>query len=515
MTFSIPASVRNMGFHLCAGKGSGKSRLMERVIAWQDFCAGVPVVIFDPFGQTIDNFLDKVRRLPPEKQKHAWQRVRYADLFGNFGYIECFPLLYGHSNESLYTVASRFLEVVAQSDKSLMNAPMHGLNAVLKVDRRTGVLLAAMGWQLSEAEVLLVNPRRFERQIQEAVARFPEAKAAADYFFTEFPKVDSGAWREQTTSYLRKLDLFLDDLQKALYAADAPTIIWQDVAEKRQAVLLDFRHFGGEQKRLAMLWLMTYLLDYIRTKRGATRERPLSLIIDELTFLLNDVAMKDDPLEKDMEELINMLARNANIWLCLAHQEMYQVSEPMQKALLTMGIQCFGSTMDADAAKKLGERFYPYRPHAIKDIETYENYYGSQERVTYLNMHEQKELASRHFLNLGTFRYLLGLPEREGSMAKSLRPVHIKGLDPGQFPNGAVIAEVRRKLAKRHGRPVTDVLKEIAARQESPESQGDGRPMRHRQLPNYHETSLRSVSHGLLGGRISMMRRHNTTFVPV
>ena len=148
----------------------------------------------------------------------------------------------------------------------------------------------------------------------------------------------------------------------------------------------------------------------------------------------------------------------------------------MQKALLTMGIQCFGSTMDADAARKLGERFYPYDAHAIKNVEYYENTYGIHERVTYLNMHEQRELASRHFLNLGTFRYLLGLPEGEGSMAKSLRPVNIKGLDPGQFPNGAVIAEVRRKLAKRHGRAVAEVLKEIAARQESPESRGDERP---------------------------------------
>ncbi len=260
--FAIPAHVRNMGIHLCAGKGSGKSRLMGRMIAWQDFCAGIPVVIFDPFGQTIDNFLDKIRRLPPEKQKHAWQRVRYVDLSGNFGYIECFPLLYRHSNESLYTVASRFLEVVAKSDKSLMNAPMHGLNAVLKVGRRAGILLYAMGFQLSEAEPLLVNPRRFERQIQEAVQRYPdEVKPVADYFFTEFPKVESGAWREQTTSYLRKLDLFLDGVQKALYAAAKPTILWEEVAAKGQAVLLDFRHFGGEQKRFAMLWLMTYLLE--------------------------------------------------------------------------------------------------------------------------------------------------------------------------------------------------------------------------------------------------------------
>jgi hypothetical protein len=129
-------------------------------------------------------------------------------------------------------------------------------------------------------------------------------------------------------------------------------------------VLIDFRHISSEQKRFAMLWVMTYLLEYVRTKRCATRERPISLIIDELTFLLNDVVMKDDPLGKGLEELINLLSRNGNILLCLAHQEMYQLAEPIQKALLTMGIQLFGATMDTDAAKKLAERFYPYNPDA-------------------------------------------------------------------------------------------------------------------------------------------------------
>jgi hypothetical protein len=49
-----------MGIYLPAGRGTGKSRLLGRKIAIQDFLAGFPQVIFDPVGATIDNFLDKV-----------------------------------------------------------------------------------------------------------------------------------------------------------------------------------------------------------------------------------------------------------------------------------------------------------------------------------------------------------------------------------------------------------------------------------------------------------------------
>ena len=50
----LPDESRSMGIHIMAGKGSGKSRLMGRLIAWLDFVRGVPQVIVDPHGPTID-----------------------------------------------------------------------------------------------------------------------------------------------------------------------------------------------------------------------------------------------------------------------------------------------------------------------------------------------------------------------------------------------------------------------------------------------------------------------------
>ena len=56
---ALSRSSRSMGIYLLAGRGTGKSRLLGRKIAMQDFLAGFPQVIFDP-GATIDNFLDAV-----------------------------------------------------------------------------------------------------------------------------------------------------------------------------------------------------------------------------------------------------------------------------------------------------------------------------------------------------------------------------------------------------------------------------------------------------------------------
>src|SRR5947209_9487005 len=75
----LPDNARNMGIHLVAGRGSGKSRLMGRVIAWLDFLRGFPLVVIDPNGGCIDNFLDKLTRLPRAYQEQLWPRVLYVD----------------------------------------------------------------------------------------------------------------------------------------------------------------------------------------------------------------------------------------------------------------------------------------------------------------------------------------------------------------------------------------------------------------------------------------------------
>src|SRR4051794_25329137 len=70
----LPAVSRGMGIFFCATRGTGKSRAIGRCIAYGDLMADVPLVVIDPVGGTIDNLLDKVRRLPPEEQRKIWPR---------------------------------------------------------------------------------------------------------------------------------------------------------------------------------------------------------------------------------------------------------------------------------------------------------------------------------------------------------------------------------------------------------------------------------------------------------
>src|SRR5438128_336980 len=83
----VDDSARAMGYHVMGGPGAGKSRLQGRVTAWGDFVRRVPQLVMDPYGVTIDNFLDKVSRLPQDKQERCYERIRYVNMSGQDGYV--------------------------------------------------------------------------------------------------------------------------------------------------------------------------------------------------------------------------------------------------------------------------------------------------------------------------------------------------------------------------------------------------------------------------------------------
>src|SRR5215216_1665618 len=154
----LPDDARSMGIHIQAGKGSGKSRLMGRLIAWLDFVRGVPLVILDPHGPTIDNFLDKLTRMPRELQERLWQRVLYVDMSGQSGQVIPFPLYYRLGNESLYDISQRYLDVVRKLDPYLQTASVEGWNPLWRTGTYIGMILAGLNFQITEAEKLLQNP---------------------------------------------------------------------------------------------------------------------------------------------------------------------------------------------------------------------------------------------------------------------------------------------------------------------------------------------------------------------
>src|SRR5689334_17339269 len=104
---AIPRSVRDLGVHIAAARGHGKSQLIGSYFVPQDILQGIPTIVIDPIGETINYILSKIARLKSSLQEEIWPHITYIDLAGRSGYVSPFPLYYRLGNESLYEIAQR------------------------------------------------------------------------------------------------------------------------------------------------------------------------------------------------------------------------------------------------------------------------------------------------------------------------------------------------------------------------------------------------------------------------
>lgn len=474
--------IRNRGLHIEAGSGSGKSTL-EALIALKDFSRGVPTVIFDPNGATIDYFLGGLARrvarlawtgqLSPEDQQKLWQRVRYVDMSGKNGYITPFPLYYRLGDESPKDIASRFLEVLLRLDPQLKEAPIQGWNALAKLGSRAGIILAALRGQITEAHSLLNHWESWQARLHDLGNQTtdPGVREAVDFFTKVYPTKWKDQDRERAKSSLEtKLDLFTqDERMRAMFGAAEVGIAWQEVIERGQTVLLDFRHEQNEEaRRFKMLWVFRSFLDYIKA-RGRASGPPVSLIIDELTSLYNfDIRAGADIFASDLDELINQIARDFNVWLTLAHQEAFQIAKTSHKTLMSMGTQILGVTSDWESAEARVKRFCKYDPYRIKRWS--HSWVSSMLYIQRLavdpveyTVEEQDRLATELFTWLGQFEFLIKM---EGDRRGVLIPVTIANQAKEFWADQAFVAKLRQRLAQRDGIPLQKVLEEIDTRQD-------------------------------------------------
>ena len=479
----LPDEARTMGIHIQAGKGSGKSRLMGRGIALHDFKQGVPQVVLDPNGGITDNVLDGLARLPgdhqlsADEQRRLWQRVRYVDMSGKGGYVVPFPLYYRLGQESLNDIASRYLEAIRRLDPELKEAPILGWNALAKLGSRTGMVLAALDCQISEAYGLLNQPKTWQERLQHMAATTPDRglRTAAEFFAREYLQWQPQE-RERAKSALEtKLDMFtLDETMLAMFGASPPGINWREVVDRRQTVLLDFRHEQNmEQRRFKMLWAFDNFVEFIK-HRGRGRHRPVGLIIDEVPALYNfDTQAGADIFASELDELVNQIGRDFRVWLTLAHQEQFQINEKSHKALMTMGTQILGVTSDFESAMTMAQQFFGIDPHRVK---RHERVWMApppmgwppvviDERPVEYTVEEQDRIAADRFQHLGLFQFLVKPAKREGDFTGELIPMTIANLDRGIWNNEELVADLRQRLTKRDGIPTETLLAEIEQRQ--------------------------------------------------
>ena len=457
-----------MGTHIVAGKGSGKSRLMGRIIAFLDFLQGVPTVIFDPHGGTIDNFLDRMLRLPRIYQERFWERVEYIDMSGHWGYVTPMPFYNRFQGESFYDVSQRYLDVVYKLDSYLQTASIQGWNPLWLTGTMAGMVLSALGMQITEAQDLILNPELWKDKLYSIRNLYPELIPAIS-FLLSLSDLRSNEYDRFTSSIRNKLAQFsTDPTLKAMFGANSGLDL-DDLIKARKIFLLDFRYVKGRVRRqFLMEWAFQYFLSYLK-HRGPGRHLPISLVIDELTALFSVQGEEPRLFIADLDDLINVLSRQYSLWLTICHQEHFQLPEVVNKSLMSLGNQIIGVTREREASKELAEYFYRYDPHLVRKYEPiWMNDMGRPFIVDYRSVeftHEEQLLRNSYrFTDLKRFEFLFSPALGEGSVSTELQKVSIDWFDRGLYTQDDVLEDAREKLVKRSGQPVEKIIAEVDRR---------------------------------------------------
>jgi hypothetical protein len=237
---------RSMGVYLLAGRGTGKSRLLGRKIAFGDFLAGFPQVIFDPVGATIDNFLDAVtgflQYVPADDRQVFWDRIIYVDMSGKSGFVSGFPLYYRLGTErSLLEIAERYLQTIIKSNPDLFHAQVLGWPPLHRIGVYCGMALFSLGCQITEAERLLAQPEAFLPRLIHAQTRHPELAEVIAFFRDEYIPMREGERSRLITPFRDKIFTFsLDPTLRAMFGASLPGINWNDAAVPATPCCLTF-----------------------------------------------------------------------------------------------------------------------------------------------------------------------------------------------------------------------------------------------------------------------------------
>jgi hypothetical protein len=342
----------------------------------------------------------------------------------------------------------------------------------------TGMVLSALGYQITEAADLLARPEQWESRFAEAEHRSPEVLPAVAFFRNEYLPMREADRRRLTTPFLDKIFTFsLDPTLRAMFGAPKPGILWQDVAQTGQTVLLDFRHEQDEEtRRFKLLWVFSYLYEWIKT-RGRRDDLPFGLIIDEFAHMTKKVVSGDNLLAKELDEFINIYMRQHTIWFTAAHQELYQIDEQLRNTLLSLGTYILGSTSSMESARELADALFFRDPYWVK---YWRPVYGRRaphkpleviaEEPEFMHLEEQRELFAQRIKRLGRFQFLLRPAIAEGHIGSAVLPLTIREVDRDketneyQFPDLPLMQRLRLALAKQSGIPVKTLLAEQEAR---------------------------------------------------
>jgi hypothetical protein len=459
--------------------GIGKSQFFGRVLAPQDFAAEIPQVIIDPIGSTIDNFLDKVVELstylPRCEAAKLFGRIVYCDMSGSDGFVVPFPLYYRMGSErSLWEIAERYPQALAKSDPSLLTRPIMGWPPLHKISVYTGMILAALGYQITEAASLLQQPEQWEDRFRQAADRYPTV-AEAVAFFRAYRHLRKAERDRLTTAFSEKLfPIGLDRRLQAIFGAPKPGIEWDIVSQKRQTVLIDFRQVRDtEMRRFQLLWVFSYLLEWIKARSRS--QIPFGVIIDKFPALTLKVGTGDNPLATDLDTFIHEYMRQHTIWLTIGLQSPLQLDDQLQQTVLSLGTYLIGQAPTMAAARVLADALYLRDPFWVKHycivpdppprgMTHWPDWHEPPKEPEYMPLEQQTEIFAQRIRRLKQYQFFLRPALDEGTIGTSVYPISIRTIDAGKYPDQGILTPLRKSLAIKSGRKVADLIKEQEAR---------------------------------------------------
>lgn len=476
----LPNAALKLGCHIVGGPGSGKSRLLGRIIGWQAFVRRHPMVILDPSGGIVQNIVDKIERLAPADRKRIWPLIRYVDV-GATDYIVPTPLYTRLGNDTLFAIANRFPAVLKRQDPHLQSAPILGWNSLYECAIYAGQIAAGLGKQLDFVAALIDHPAQYKDELRQVLAAYPETARAVQYF-RELMDPNSGALRERrTASFRNKLLPFLaDPTLLAGLAAPEPGVDWEAVVAQKQLVIIDFQHeLDPDRRQFKMIWWFRSLIDFIKARGMAGRGREIFFVIDEVTQLLGQRAGEGNSiLAEDLEELVAVLARNYGVNLFIAHQNLSQVDERIRNILMQCGTQVIGNIANPDDAEYLARQFLHYDPFQVKkrepvwagvqqsDESGFLLGYSDPEIIDYRNVEftpEEQVLRMMAKFRLPRFQFRIRPALAEGTVARRLYRLSIENLDAGQYPDSGRVNETLAYLRQKDGVAMASLLAKMHA----------------------------------------------------
>jgi hypothetical protein len=217
--------------------------------------------------------------------------------------------------------------------------------------------LSSLNLQITSAESLLRHPEEYLSRLTHAQDRYPELAPVIAFFRDEYLPMREIDRTRLTNPFFDKVFTFtLDPHLKALFGASKPGIDWDEVTQRKETVLLDFRNVQGESRRFMLLWVFSYLYEWIKSRGRSTK--PFALCIDEIAAISQKIYAGDNPLAQELDEFINVYMRNSSIWFIAAHQELYQIDEQLRNTLLSLGTYIIGGASSIESARLLADALF-------------------------------------------------------------------------------------------------------------------------------------------------------------